>query len=653
MNVIRQDNSIFISQDYLLSQGVSANYLRVAKSRSGRFTDSWSHATINNVCYFQYNSLPRSTTARLETYETLNEKAVETHNYITEIVQTARLYGFKAFLKSMTHDEAVSMAVISEASRYVHNNGISFRKSAFFEALANEIRVQNLKYLPVSWRNLRDKIENYTNGVQETAIVKAKNRGNQNRAILKPNEDNILLTWLLDLGRDDRNYSYAFIWRKLRNLCAQHSIKSPSERWVTGFLAKPETQSIIHKKYGKNSRFNHKYRAYTPTKSALYAGDCWDIDGTRVNIIDHHARITNKEGKRVSARKFLYIVVVRDVMSGLPLGWEYCYEESEQAVNNALAMAVRNTMYLPYEIRYDRFPGHNTERWLWLENALRQKGVIMTQTSKAEGKATTERWFGTLQSVFMAESPLYYGEGIKSSRSHAHRSKEYVQKMHKWAMQNGFNFDDACNETDRIIENYCSTKFSDWSTKYKHIDKTPIELHADCTKPNVSFIEKSAFCYLFGLKKSVAPANFMIKTEIEKATYYYGIDDYDVIEQYTGVKLLNCFDYEDLDTVYLFDGNKLVGSFSRIEPAQQYGKNKDMRAVGKLQKIARGVDERRMRRLAELSEVSAHFADSEVDILLSGKISKQSYETAETAFLHNDWELEECEELEVSVQNRY
>ncbi len=658
MQVIRVDNNIYITQEYLTKHGVSAEYVRVAKSRTGKQTNSWQFEIFNNKCYFSYNSLPRSTAAKLETLEILYENAVETQNYISEIITQAKFYSFKAFLKSMSPEEAVSMAIISEASRYVLQKNISFRKSAFFKDLAAEIRLQNCKYLPQSWRNLRDKIENFTNGVKETEIVKAKNKGNQNRAILKPNEDNFLLTWLFDLGASERNYSYAFIYRKICNLCAQHELKAPSERWVTSFLAKPETQNIIHLKYGKNSRFNHKYRAYTPTKSALYAGDCWDIDGTRVNIIDHSARITGKDGKRITGRKFLYIVVVRDVMSGLPIGWEYCHEESEIAVENALAMAVKNTMYLPYEIRYDRFPGHNTEKWQSIETELRRRGVVMSQTSKAEGKARTERWFGTLQSVFMAESPLYYGEGIKSTRPHAHRNKEYMQKMRHWAVKNGFNFDAACNETDRIIENYSNAKYSDWSTKYKQIEKSPAELHAECSKPNVSLIDKSDFCFLFGLKKEIAPANYMIKTQIENATYYYGIDDCGVIEKYTGVKLTTCFDYNDLDMVYCFAGNTLVGNFARIEPAQQYGPGKDMRAVGTMKKIEKSVVGHRIKRLTALAEMEERLSQkedfSEVDMLMGHKLPKSVYENAETAFLNKEWETDESDDLElITVQNRY
>ena len=88
-------------------------------------------------------------------------------------------------------------------------------------------------------------------------------------------------------------------------------------------------------------------------------------------------------------------------MSGMVLGWEYCYTESEQVINNAIAMAVRTAGHLPYELRYDRFPGHTTEAWANTKNNLQRAGVIMTQTSVAEGKAHIERWWGVMQSIIM------------------------------------------------------------------------------------------------------------------------------------------------------------------------------------------------------------------------------------------------------------
>ena len=468
---------------------------------------------------------------------------------------------------------------------------------------------------------------------------------------------------LVELASSQRNYSSAFIYRKLRLISQQNGFdKYPSERWVSNELKSPEIKYLIQQRYGANTRFNAHYRGYTPAQSALFAGDAWMVDGTRVNIVDHKGKWTDANGKRHTGQKFLYIVAVRDVMSGLPIGWEYCYDESAKAVIGALSMAVRNAGYLPYEFIYDRFPGHNTDEWLWTEEQLRIKGVIMTKAHKAEGKANIERWFGTLQSVFMAESDLYYGEGVKSSRSYAHRSKEYVTEMRMWATKNNFNFDDACRETNTIIENYINTPYSHYSRKFKSIDKSPQQLHDESDKPNVYPVDQPQYCFLFGLRKQVSIRNYMIQTQIEGATYYYGIDDVDLTEKYTGVKLWNCFDYEDLSTVHLFDGNNYLGSFNEVPPAQRFGPKKDMRAVGITKKIAEKNEERRQQRLKDIErrkQASIETDDEdaispEVGIMQGGNIAKRLYEAAETAFLKNEWNTEDEEEpVHVNARNQY
>jgi hypothetical protein len=280
---------------------------------------------------------------------------------------------------------AQSASIIHEAKNYVEIKSLSYSKSPFFEKLATEIDLQGVKYLPKSWRNLRDKIRMYAAGMPIKELVNPKNEGNSNPAIFKNND--LINGWIFELAKSQCNYTHAFIHRKIRLLCEQSNIeKTPSLRWVSDFMSKAETKYLIKERYGSGSRFNQKYRGYTPTQTAVYAGDCWQIDGTRVNIVDHGETLTDKEGRRISKRRFLYIVAVRDTMSGLPLGWEYCHEESAQAIIGALAMAVRNAGYLPYELIYDRFPGHNADDWAWIECNLRRRGVIMTITHKAEGK---------------------------------------------------------------------------------------------------------------------------------------------------------------------------------------------------------------------------------------------------------------------------
>ncbi|NDV96473.1 transposase, partial [Dysgonomonas sp. 521] len=457
-DIINYNSQLYISQDYILDNtGMSKGYLRKAKCLANKGAYSWTHQDILNACYFSYNNLPATVQSKLLPLAQLIEYAKETSDDSTAIVAAARQSSYTKFLPAFKkQDIATSAAIIHEASLYIAMNNISFSKSAFFEKLANEIDIQQIKYLPKTWRNLRDKIQAYASGTPITDIIKEKNKGNRNRA--KHVNNDILKSWLVGLIESQKNYSAAYIFRQIRRMSVQHGMTDfPSVRWISDYLTLPEMQYITQQRYGANSRFNHKYRAYVPTQSALFAGDCWQIDGTRVNIIDHRATYINKDGKKVTGQKFLYIIAVRDVMSGMVLGWEYCYEESATAVINALAMAVRTAGYLPYEFIYDRFPGHNSAEWQRIETYMRIAGTIMTVTHKADGKPHIERWWDTLQNVFMMDSDLYYGEGIKSTRRYAHRSKEYVASMRKWATDNKFNYDDACRETDNIVCRYLNT----------------------------------------------------------------------------------------------------------------------------------------------------------------------------------------------------
>lgn len=657
-DIINYNSDIYLSQDYILEHaGVNYDYLRVAKSRANKGTSKvWLHTELFNKPYFEYSKLPIATKNNLPTKQNLQNLAISYNNDIISIIKTAKEDTINSFLKiyGKNEDLAISAAILHESNKYIINNNISFSKSAFFEKLANEIDIHQIKYLPKTWRNLRDKIESYTTGTPITDIIGEKNKGNQNRTKHANNE--VLKSWLVDLLESQKNYSAAYIFRQIRRMSIQHGMTNyPSVRWISDYMNKPETQYITQQRYGVNSRFNQKYRAYVPTQSALFAGDCWQIDGTRVNIIDHKGTYINKAGKKVTGQKFLYIIAVRDVMSGMVLGWEYCYEESVTAVINALAMAVRTAGYLPYEFIYDRFPGHNTAEWQRVETYMRIAGTIMTVSHEANRKAHIERWWDTLQNVFMMDSDLYYGEGIKSTRRYAHRSKEYVASMRKWANDNKFSYDDACKETDDIVCRYLNTPLSEYSTKFSKIEQSPVQLHADSDRPNTYEITDYTWCFLFGLNKQVSISNYMIHTQIDNVHHYYGVDDCDVIEKYTGVKLINCFDYEDFGTVHLFDGDDYIGSFNEITPAQRFGPNKDMRAVGKLKSIAEKVkadqsSKRAKIKDAELAEVDEDF--SEVSMMQGGIMQKHSYESAESAYLLNDWQNED-EEIVITAKNQY
>jgi hypothetical protein len=268
-HIINTNGNLLLSRDYFLSRGISENYLRVAKCRSAKvgYEDaSWKFENINGITYFSYSNLPAVTAAKIEPYRELEQRATNIPGRAEQLVIEAVSSGFKEFLKYTikTPDEkvneqlAISMCVIAQACKYVKENGISFRKSQFFRELVNEVKLESLKYLPIYWRNMRDRIKRYSKGEDISNIQRLKNIGNQYGSLLKDKEKaDIILPRLLELAQDPRNYSGACIWRKLRTYCEEKGIKAPSKRWVTRYLAKPQTQGLIAHKYGRG-RFGHK-----------------------------------------------------------------------------------------------------------------------------------------------------------------------------------------------------------------------------------------------------------------------------------------------------------------------------------------------------------------------------------------------------------
>ena len=306
---------------------------------------------------------------------------------------------------------AVAAAIVNNATQYILKEKVDTKKYWFFDILGELIEAEGIKYLPAHPRKLRPKILQFLGEESMVEVVTLPRERNQNRAIEGGEE---LQAWLLHLRNSPKNFTNAYIKRKIQTQCELNGKKMPSDAWFNERLASKEVQYLTADgRFGKKGRLGNKYRGYNLIAKPLFAGDAWQIDGTRANLIDFPL----KDGKRV----FLYMIAVRDVHSGVCLGATFSLTEDGLNVIDALRKAANNAGYLPYEIIHDRFPGHNAQAWLETSKRLNRMGVKLTQTSTATGKAQQERWFGTLQTVFMQQSDYYYGEGIQSRRLYALR----------------------------------------------------------------------------------------------------------------------------------------------------------------------------------------------------------------------------------------
>lgn len=519
--------------------------------------------------------------------------------------------------------QKVALAKACSVIDFILDNKDSYpgTKNKLYKDLEPILKKLDLQYIPHHYLRLKEKIDELfaTESLSIPDIIKLPRAGNTNSMVF---DDAEVLSWSLQLRSMPQNYSNDYIIRKIADMCEMTSKRMPSRRWFgQNIFELPGTKFLTSKRYG-SSRKSHIHRSYIPGSNALFAGDCWEIDATRVNITSHqHESTDEKTGKKTKADKFLMVVAIRDNHSGDIIGYSFDHSENRRVYTDALAMAVKNTGYLPYEIITDRFPGHNTPEVIELLERMENLGVKMQVTHDPNGKAGVERFFRTLQQVTMPDSDHFYGDGIQSRGLSAFRSPEYIAQIVKESKKAGFDMFKAVEESTFIIESFRNTMYSKYSRKHSKLNKTPRQLHQESEKPHVTQVSEATISMLFGLKKTVQIRNNgQIATEIYGVKMHYFISPayYDIIKNYHTESVVLSYDIENLDVVYLWKSHgNLLSSLcdaEYFEPSKTKGPNKAMQQVG--------VAKAREKAIEELKENDYQQMIGEENILL-GKYGKK------------------------------
>ncbi len=639
-----RNKKAWLSQAYLLTtcNGLSDAYMRdkrydykknVAPSFHTRDIlpdtgKAWRWAYINDTYYYAYDNVPDKAPANYKSQLPTAKELLEAGNSPSkEVGEAAFETHFKSYLN--THyttylpayndcsiqqqlNLAKAASIMEAAIEYINTHNINISKYGFFNQLAEFVEKQEVKYFPSNPRVIKRKIESILKpcegkdvsispavGGGGEALITLPRKNNANASKDFDNEE--IRSWVLQLREMGQNFTNAYIIRKITDACTLTTLPCPSIRWIGKIMEERNTQYLTNQqRFGNSHRYAKVIKSYQPFKNALFAGDCWQIDGTRVNLVAHKHKFT-KDGVTKTAPAFLDIIVVRDIHSGDILGWNFTLNEDRWSVISAIEMACKETGYLPYEMIFDKFPGHNTPEGIEFLNTLNKFGVTTTLSSDSKVKGGLERWFGTLQSVFMQESQYYYGEGIKSRRTYNHRSEAYIDRMKKVAWKEGFDWDTACHEATTILEAYKNTQYCKYSRKHGQVQQTPAELHSISDKPNTRTLEAEEINYLFGLRKEIdIDGKGLIKTEIQKATYYFRCTDTEVFGKFS--KVLMIYSMEDLSRVSLYkisEGpvKQYLGMAYDVEPAQRYGPNADWGIISHRAAELRQMDDYRQQEL--------------------------------------------------------
>ena len=616
---------------------------------------SWRYGTIHNKPYYDINYISKKYRSLFGDKEKLvaNYHAAMKKNFKDSFYvkfSTHLEVRYKHFLqfygqphtKDQQYGLAKACAILEFVSEYKIDNPEE-KPNVVYRNTCEIIKSYKMSYIPKQYREFSRKIAKYENGEEIYEIIYLPRAGNSN-AILKIEEE--VKSWALQMRAMGQNYSNAHIIRKVQDMCRLTNKNTPSARWFGQNIFELHKTKFLTavSRFGSNTRGSKMYEGYIPMKNAIFAGDAWQVDATRVNIIAHKDENGDK--------KHLFIIAVRDVHSGDVLGYHFDYKEDRWSVINAFKMAVQEAGYLPYEIVFDRFPGHNTEEAKRMFAQLEQMGVKVTFTHKATGKAGLERWFGTLQSVFMMDSEYYYGEGVQSKRLNAHRSPEHLKLVKSKAHKAGFDLDDATHEAQLIVEAYRSTVFSYYSRKFRDINKSPKMLHSESEKPHVKWLEEYQISMLFGLKKKLQIRNNgLIKTEIYKATYYFQIEDYEILSKYKEVII--SYDVNDLSSVYLFTAKNHflvhLGTAVAFEEIQPYGPQAEFNRIAKEKQRQKAIDDKRNAELATLTGTAA----DEVELLMGRFTDKGTKENTESIRLLNEANSNETKAIKKAVGSEF
>ncbi|WP_312395649.1 transposase [Chryseobacterium sp.] len=540
------------------------------------------------------------------------------------------------FYSDANEVQKVALAKACSVIDFILDNKDSYpgTKNKLYKDLEPVLKKLDLQYIPHHYLRLKEKIEELfaTDSLSIPDIIKLPRAGNTNSMVF---DDAEVLSWTMQLRNMPKNYSNDYIIRKIADMCEMTGKRMPSRRWFgQNIFELPSTKFLTSKRYG-SSRKSHIHKSYIPGSNALYAGDCWEMDATRVNITSHIVEVTNEEtGKKSKVEKFLMVVAIRDVHSGDILGYSFDHAENRMVYSNAIAMAVQKTGYLPYEILTDRFPGHNTAEIQELFSRLEDLGVRIELTHKANNKAGVERFFRTLQQVTMPDSDHFYGDGIQSRGLSAFRSPEYLVQIKKESKKAGFDMYKAVEESTFIIESFRDTMYSKYSRKHSKLHKSPRQIHQESEKPHVTEVSEATISMLFGLKKTVQIRNNgQIATEIYGVKMHYFISPayYDIIKNYHTESVVLSYDIENLDVVFLWrkNGNLLI-SLCEAEyfvPAKTKGPNKAMQQVG--------VAKAREKAIEELKEKDYQQIIGEENILLGKYGKKDEINTADDYY--NDY----------------
>jgi len=320
-----------------------------------------------------------------------------------------------------------------------------------------------------------------------------------------------------------------------------------SEPTVSQYYRRPEVKNTIMLHRNKEL-FDKHVQPSSRRKTAIYAGDTYQMDGTKIQFVSWDA--IKKKVERLS------IFAVKDVKSGRIVGFDLAQSEDKYNVLGAMEMAVKTNGLAPFEWVYDNASASKTEEFKNLKLGLELNGsrIRHAKVGNSQDKSQLERWFRTYQNKYQRLIPGFLGGGIKTKVDTERIDSGFLEKVRK---TNGIPSTEQLQKTMAVLISIFN------ATPGKN-GKSPDQLFAECSKPNTKELRPEQIAFLFWHSKTIKVRNMEIETEIRKQKYYYDLSYHEKRFELTGSKVKVYYDHRELSIIHVFDlKDNYIGEFKQ------------------------------------------------------------------------------------------
>lgn len=437
------NGEVYVSEPFLNYLGMPGTVQSLVSQSKKLKNGKWVGLRIQNYLFILLKSIPAPTQVRLKldfpqdylkdlliTHKGCDdEKVLDQVKAESYLIMQKEVANFKKYLPTFyeiypTREEremqAINFAILQVITSFLkkYPRGLT---DYFYQVLKDEKIAKHS--IPIKSKNYFYK---YISRIIREGLPNALINGNRDKPSnnLKLNQTmKELIIYLKSYG----NYtSCREIEDNIKQLSRREGTKDlitvVDETTIRNFLATHEADNLTLLARQGYRRFEDRILGYLPlnrTKDPL----------TKI-LIDGYVLQVVCEGDSAEPIKMVLFTIM-DSYSGYVVA-DIGDVEDYRLIRRVFEKFLRFTEYkMPKEIISDAHASNQSRYFKSFKKYLKGNGARWTVSTNPRRKAQLERWFGTLQQVYLSRIPGYVGEGIKSKRKDAHPSEEVLVIIRK------------------------------------------------------------------------------------------------------------------------------------------------------------------------------------------------------------------------------